>query len=47
MNFEKFKNSLLGLKEIMNETENTEDECELKIWELIKTERKKLEEFGI
>ena len=47
MNFEKFKNSLLGLKEIMNETENTEDECELKIWGLIKTERKKLEEFGI
>ena len=47
MNFEKFKDSLLGLKEIMNETENAEDECELKIWKLKKTERKKLKEFGI
>ena len=36
---------MLGLKEIMEEIENTKDECELKIWELIKTERKKLEEF--
>ena len=35
----------MGLKEIMEEIENTKDECELKIWELIKTERKKLEEF--
>ena len=47
INFEKFKDSLLGLKEIMNETENAEDECELKIWKLKKTERKKLKEFGI
>ena len=45
MNFKKLKDSLLGLKEIMEEIENTKDECELKIWELIKTERKKLEEF--
>ena len=31
----------MGLKEIMEEIENTEDEYELKIWELIKTEGKK------
>ena len=37
----------MGLKEIMEEIENTEDEYELKIWELIKTEGKKLEEFRI
>ena len=36
MNFKKFKGNLSGLKEIMEERENTEDECELKIWELIK-----------
>ena len=45
MNFKKFKDSLLGLKEITGERENTEDE--LKIWKLIKIERKKLEEFRI
>ena len=31
----------------MEEIGNTEDEYELKIWELIKTEGKKLEEFRI
>ena len=35
----------MGLKEITEERENTEDE--LKIWKLIKIERKKLEEFRI
>ena len=45
LNFKKFKDSLLGLKEITEERENTEDE--LKIWKLIKIERKKLEEFRI
>ena len=39
MNFKKFKDSLLGLREIMEEIENTKDECELKIWELIKTKK--------
>ena len=39
MNFKKFKDSLLGLREIMEEIENTKDECELKIWELIKTRK--------
>ena len=47
MNFKRFKDGLLGLKEIMMEIENTKDECELKIWELIKTARKKLKEFRI
>ena len=42
MNFEKFKGSLLGLKEVMNETENAEDECELKIWKLKKNRKKKI-----
>ena len=41
MNFKKFKGSLLDLKKIMEEIENTKDECELKIWGLIKTARKK------
>ena len=31
----------MSLKEIMEEIENIEDACELKIWEPIKTERKK------
>ena len=31
----------------MQKIENTEDEYELKIWELIKTESKKIEEFRI
>ena len=44
MKFKKFKDSLLSLKEIKEEIENTKDECELKIWELIKTESKKLED---
>ena len=39
MNFKKFKDSLLGLREIMEEIENTKDKCELKIWELIKTKK--------
>ena len=39
MNFKKFKDSLLGLREIMEEIENTKDEWELKIWELIKTKK--------
>ena len=47
MKFKKFKDSLLSLKEIKEEIENTKDECELKIWELIKTESKKLEDFII
>ena len=46
MNFKRFKDGLLGLKEIMMEIKNTKDECELKILELIKT-RKKLKEFRI
>ena len=28
----------MGLKEIMEEIENTKDECELKIWKLIEKE---------
>ena len=47
MNFKKFKDSILSLKEIKEEIENTKDECELKIWKLIKTESKKLEDFII
>ena len=47
MNFKRFKDGLLGLKEIMMKIENTKDECELKIWELTKTARKKLKEFRI
>ena len=47
MKFKKFKDSLLSLKEIKEEIGNTKDECELKIWELIKTESKKLEDFLI
>ena len=31
----------------MQKIENTEDEYELKTWELIKTESKKIEEFRI
>ena len=42
MNFKKFKGSLLDLKKIMEEIENTKDECGLKIWGLIKTARKKI-----
>ena len=45
MNFKKIKDSLLGLEEIMEEIENTKDACKLKIWELIKTARKKFKNF--
>ena len=41
MNFKNFKDSLLGLKEIIEETENAKDECELKIWALVKAARGK------
>ena len=41
MNFKKFKDSLWVYK-IIEEMENTEDECKFKIWELIKAARKKL-----
>ena len=47
INFKKFKDILLGLKEIMEEIGNTKDEFELKTWELIKIERKQTEEFII
>ena len=41
MNFKKFKDTLLGLKEIMEEIENTKVQCELKIQKPIKTARTK------
>ena len=41
INFKRFKYNLLGLKQIMGEIVNTKDECQLKIWELIKTARKR------
>ena len=47
INFKKFKDILLGLKEVMEEIGNTKDEFELKTWELIKIERKQTEEFII